>query len=59
MKLSQSTGGNNMNEDEKEALVDKVIDQIKSDIEMYDLTAIDEMLMLVDPKVLKGYLAED
>ena len=48
-----------MNEDEKEALVDKVIDQIKSDIEMYDLTSIDEMLMLVDPKVLKGYLAED
>jgi len=48
-----------MNEDEKQELVDKVIDQIKSDLEIYDLTAIDGLLMLVDPKLLKDYLVEE
>jgi hypothetical protein len=37
-------------------LIDKVIDQIKHDIEFGDLTALTELLGFVDIDFLKGYL---
>lgn len=44
---------------DKQRLVDKCIDQIKDDIRKGDVTALDELLMLTDENLLKGYLAED
>ena len=43
----------------KQELVDKVIEQIKNDIEMQDYTAIDEMLSLVDETILTNFLSEE
>ena len=40
-------------------LIDKVLEQMKKDIEVGDLTAIDELLTFVPIRNLKGYLAED
>jgi hypothetical protein len=46
-------------EDDKQELVDKVIEQIKVDCDNLDFTAIDELLKFVDVEYLNGYLAED
>ena len=43
----------------KQELVDKCIEQIKKDVNGGDVTALDEMLMLVSKKILKAYLPED
>ena len=39
-------------------LIDLVINQIKSDIEAGDVTAIEELLKNVDEAVLKSFLSE-
>lgn len=43
----------------KQKLVDKALEQIKKDVATGDLTAIDELLMFVPTKNLKGFLPED
>lgn len=40
------------------SLVDRVIDQIREDLELGDTSALDEMLQLVDTQVLVDYLPE-
>ena len=40
-------------------LVNEVIEQIKYDISIGDVTAIDELLRYIPRENLKGYLAED
>ena len=42
----------------KQELIDKCLEQIKEDVANGDLTAIDEMLMFLPTKYLKGYLPE-
>ena len=44
---------------DKQALVDLVIEQILIDVERKDLTAIEELLMKVDSWSLQGYLSDD
>lgn len=44
--------------DLKQELIDKCLEQIKKDIESGDLTAIDEMLMFLPIRYLKGYLPQ-
>jgi hypothetical protein len=39
-------------------LIDKVIEQIRTDIENEDLTAIEELLRFVPEKYLRGFLSE-
>ena len=48
-----------MNEDDKQKLVDAVIEEMKRDIEWGDWTAIDGLLFNVDPELLKGFLPEE
>lgn len=48
-----------MNEDDKQKLVDAVIEEMKSDIANNDWTAIDGLLYNVDPALLKGFLPEE
>lgn len=43
----------------KQELVDKCLEQIKEDVSKGDVTAIDELLMFVPIKYLKGYLPEE
>ena len=43
----------------KQELVDKCLEEIKNDVRSGDVTAIDELLMFVPIKYLKGYLPED
>lgn len=43
----------------KQELVDKALEQIKKDVATGDLTAIDELLMFVPTKNLKGFLPEN
>ena len=43
----------------KQELVDKCLEQIKDDVSKGDVTAIDELLMFLPAKYLKGYLPED
>jgi hypothetical protein len=45
--------------DDKTELVDKVMERIKHDVELGDVTAIDEMLKLLPRNVLTSYLLED
>lgn len=40
------------------SLIDRVLDQIQEDVEIGDLTAIEEMLKLVPTEVLVNYLPE-
>lgn len=47
-----------MNHEEKQKLIDDVIDEIKNDIASGDLTALDEMLMMIPVNILKSYLPE-
>ena len=42
----------------KQKVVDDVIEEIKSDIQKGDMTAIDELLMRLDKKSLLNYLPE-
>ena len=44
--------------DLKQELVDKCLEQIKDDVKGGDVTAIDELLMFLPTKYLKGYLPE-
>ena len=44
--------------DADQELVDKVIEEIKRDIENGDVTALDELLKFVPIEYLKGYLPE-
>jgi len=44
--------------DDDQSLVDKVIKHIKKDIEMGDLTAIDELLKFIPVAYLEGFLPE-
>lgn len=50
-----------MNEDDKQKLVDAVIEEMKRNIEgkWSDWTAIWELLWKVDPDLLKGFLPEE
>jgi len=43
----------------KQELVDRCLEQIKQDVADGDVTAIDEMLMFLPIKYLKGYLPEN
>jgi predicted transcriptional regulator len=43
----------------KQELVDRCIEEIKRDVASGDVTAIDELLMFLPTKYLKGYLPED
>ena len=45
--------------DNKQDLVDKCLEQMKKDFAEGDLTAIDELLMYIPNRYLKGYLPED
>lgn len=45
--------------EKEEAFYDKVLDQIKKDVCMGDMTAVDELIKRLPKKVLEGYLAED
>lgn len=42
-----------------QALIDRVLDQIQSDYESGDLTAVEELLKSVDPRILEAYLPEE
>lgn len=46
-------------EDEIQELVDKCIEQIKEDVAIGDVTAIDELLKFVPKKYLQGFLSEN
>lgn len=48
-----------LTKEQKEALINKVIDLIKEDINSGDLTALDELLRFVPTKNLIGYLPEE
>ncbi len=43
----------------KQAVIDLVLERIKEDVRVGDMTAIDELLMFCPAKNLKGYLPED
>lgn len=43
----------------KQELVDKCLEAIKEDVRCGDITAIDELLMFLPTKYLKGYLPEE
>lgn len=43
----------------EEALYNKVLDRIKEDVAIGDMTAIDELLKMLPKEALTGYLAED
>lgn len=45
--------------DDPASLIDAVLDQIKTDIAMGDLTAIEELLMNCREEALLGYLPEE
>lgn len=40
------------------SLIDRVLEQIREDVEIGDFTAIEELLKTVDTAVLVGYLPE-
>jgi hypothetical protein len=40
-------------------LIDQVIEQIKTDVENQDMTAIEELLRVVPSDYLLGYLSEE
>ena len=42
----------------RKSLIDQVLDQIGTDYERGDLTAVEELLLKVDEKILRGYLPE-
>jgi hypothetical protein len=42
----------------KKSLIDQVLDQIGTDYEKGDLTAVEELLLKVDENILRGYLPE-
>ena len=48
-----------LTKEQKEVLINKVIDLIKEDITTGDLTALDELLRFVPTKNLIGYLPEE
>lgn len=45
--------------EKEEAFYDKVLDQIKKDVYMGDMTAIDELIKRLPKDVLKNYLPEE
>lgn len=47
-----------MQENNKQFIIDKVLEEIKNDVRDGDLTAIDELLKYVPIKNLKSYLPE-
>ena len=47
-----------LTDDQKESLVNEAIEQLKSDIAVDDVTAIDELLRSVPNEDLIGFLAE-
>ena len=42
----------------QKSLIDQVLDQVKLDVKQGDFTAIEELLLKVDEKILRGYLPE-
>lgn len=44
--------------EDKQELIDQVLDEMRRDFEGGDITAIDGLLQLVDSKALKDYLPE-
>ena len=42
----------------QKSLIDQVLDQIGTDYEKGDLTAVEELLLKVDENILRGYLPE-
>lgn len=48
-----------LQKEDKQELVDKVMGEMKEDFKGDDHTAIDEMLMLVPKEILEGYLPEN
>jgi hypothetical protein len=47
-----------MQENNKQILIDRVIEEIKKDVADGDLTAVDELLKFVPIEYLKNYLPE-
>jgi hypothetical protein len=43
----------------KEKLINAVIEQIKTDIDNGDLTALDELLRFIPEDYLEGFISED
>ena len=43
----------------KMTVIDKVLEQIKKDVGMGDMTAIEELLSEVSEKILQGFLSEE
>ena len=50
---------NQEEQDAKQALIDRVLEKIKEEMQGNDITAIDELLSFVPIENLKGYLCED
>ncbi len=48
-----------MTHDEREVLLDWVLEQIKKDVEAGDMTALHEMLMELPNETLMAYLPEE
>ena len=44
---------------DKQKLVDEVIEEMKSQIADNDWTVVEELLLLTDPALLKGFLPEE
>ena len=44
--------------EDKQGLVDKVIDQIKSDIDSNYWTSIEGLLTRIEPELLRGFLSD-
>ena len=47
-----------LNKDDKQALIDLVLEQIKEDVAAEDLTAIDELLQNVPSEYLDAFMKE-
>ena len=46
-------------EENKMTVIDKVLEQIKKDVGMGDMTSIEELLTQVPEKTLRSYLSEE
>ena len=47
-----------INTEDKQGLVDRVIDQMKSDIESNYWTSIEGLLNAIEPELLRGFLSD-
>jgi len=43
---------------EKQEILDKVLEQVKREVELGDMTALEELLRTIPKDLLQGYLSE-